>query len=212
MLLLPAILVVALALALILGGRFRNLAARRIRLWWLALVGLALQALPLPTFEGDAARIVPAAVLALSCGLIVAVAIANLREPGFLLIAIGFAMNLTVIAVNGGMPVSEGAARTAGASDTDIESLRGSGGKHHLASEEDALRPLGDVIGIPRPIGVAVSVGDVLAYTGAGVWLFVAMRRGPRREDWASGPREPGAKSSGTPPRRSSRHRTRSGW
>ena len=56
----------------------------------------------------------------------------------------------------------------------------------------DTLTPLGDVIGIPPPIGVVISIGDVILYAGVAILVVVVMlgrsgenRRPPAR--WFQG-------------------------
>ena len=39
----------------------------------------------------------------------------------------------------------------------------------------DTLTPLGDVIGIPPPIGAVISIGDVLLYAGVAVLVVDVM-------------------------------------
>jgi hypothetical protein len=102
----------------------------------------------------------------------------------------GLVLNILVIAVNGGMPVSANALETAGAR---AEDLLGAGtAKHHLMGPTDALTPLGDVIGIPPPVGAVISIGDVLLYAGVAVLVVMVMlgrsgenRRPPAR--WFQG-------------------------
>jgi hypothetical protein len=48
--------------------------------------------------------------------------------------------------------------------------------KHHLATDDDLLRFLGDVIPLPDPIEQAVSLGDILTYAGVGLVVIGAMR------------------------------------
>lgn len=173
--LLSAVLTAALLTGYALGGRLRSLAGVRIRWWWLAPVALATQGLPVPALGGAVGRWLPVAALLLSYALLLVVAVANLRLFGFPLVVIGLAMNLLVIAANRGMPVSESALRRAGFGE-DIQTLRGDEGeKHHLASEQDVLLPLADVIGIGGPLPVVVSAGDLAAYGGAAAFLARAM-------------------------------------
>jgi hypothetical protein len=168
----------AIALGYVFGGRVRRLEKLRLRWWWFAVAGFAIQFVPLP--EGEAGRdlLVRTAVLAISYTLLLAFGAANLRLPGMILVVVGLAANFLVIAVNGGMPVSEGALRTSDQPEL-IELLRESGSdKHHLLTEEDRLTFLADVIGIPSPVAQAISVGDVFVYVGL-VLLIVAAMRGP---------------------------------
>jgi hypothetical protein len=76
--------------------------------------------------------------------------------------------------VNGGMPVSESAIRVAGSTgEAVVAGIEGT--KHHLMTDEDVLTPLADVIPIPPPFGVIVSIGDVFLYTGVACFLVLVM-------------------------------------
>ena len=160
------------------GGRLQNIANLQLRWPGLALVGLALQFV---TGPGDT---VPLACLYLSFVLLIVFTVANIRVFGFPLILAGVLCNLLVIGVNGGMPVS---AHALEASDQgqflgDLENNPYP--KHHLATEDDLLRFLGDVIPLPTPIAQAISLGDILTYGGVGMVIVGAMRAVPvRRED-----------------------------
>jgi hypothetical protein len=56
------------------------------------------------------------------------------------------------------------------------------GAKHHLMSEDDVLRPLADVVPVPPPFGLVLSIGDVLLYAGMAWWCF-NVTRGRFREN-----------------------------
>jgi hypothetical protein len=92
--------------------------------------------------------------------------------------------NLLVIGANGGMPVSAHAlvASDQGQFLGDLENNPYP--KHHLATEDDLLRFLGDVIPVPTPVAQAISLGDILTYGGVGMVIVGAMRTMPsRRKD-----------------------------
>jgi hypothetical protein len=167
-----------LAVGYLLGGRLRNVAELQLRWPALALVGLALQFI---TGPGDT---VPLACLYLSFVLLIVFTVANIRVFGFPLILAGVLCNLLVIGANGGMPVS---AHALEASDQgqflgDLENNPYP--KHHLATEDDLLRFLGDVIPVPTPVAQAISLGDILTYGGVGMVIVGAMRTMPsRRKD-----------------------------
>ena len=167
-----------LGVGYLLGGRLRNVADLQLRWPALALVGLALQFI---TGPGDA---IPLACLYLSFALLIVFTVANIRVFGFPLILAGVLCNLLVIGTNGGMPVS---AHALEASDQgqflgDLENNPYP--KHHLATEDDLLRFLGDVIPVPTPVAQAISLGDILTYGGVGMVIVGAMRVTPaRRED-----------------------------
>ena len=160
------------------GGRLQNVSNLQLRWPGLALVGLALQFV---TGPGDT---VPLACLYLSFVLLIVFTVVNIRVFGFPLILAGVLCNLLVIGVNGGMPVS---AHALEASDQgqflgDLENNPYP--KHHLATDDDLLRFLGDVIPLPTPIAQAISLGDILTYGGVGMVIVGAMRAVPvRRED-----------------------------
>jgi len=167
-----------LGVGYLLGGRLRNVADLQLRWPALALVGLALQFI---TGPGEA---IPLACLYLSFALLIVFTVANIRVFGFPLILAGVLCNLLVIGTNGGMPVS---AHALEASDQgqflgDLENNPYP--KHHLATEDDLLRFLGDVIPVPTPVAQAISLGDILTYGGVGMVIVGAMRTVPaRRED-----------------------------
>ena len=89
----------AIAIGLLSGGRLRGLSAVRFRWPYLALVGIGLQFFPIGGWEENT-------LVALSFVALCVFALANIRQPGFALIFIGLALNLLVIGVNQGMPVS----------------------------------------------------------------------------------------------------------
>jgi hypothetical protein len=160
----------AIGLGYLLGGRLRNVGAVRFRHGWAGLVGVGLQFLPFGGTPGYLA-------LVASFVLLTFVAVVNRRLPGFALLVAGLCLNFLVIAVNQGMPVTREALVASGQTST-LDDLRISGGsKHHLATPDDHLLFLADRIGIPAPVGQAVSVGDIVAYAGAMWFVVAAMRR-----------------------------------
>ena len=160
----------AIAIGLLAGGHLRGLSAVRFRWPYLALVGIALQFFPVGGWEENA-------LLLLSFAALCVFAVANIRQPGFVLIFVGLALNLLVIGVNQGMPVSHRALVESGQEDLISELVESGGAKHHLATSEDSLRFLGDVIAIPPPVSQAASIGDLLMYAGAGWFIVAWMRR-----------------------------------
>jgi hypothetical protein len=155
------------------GGSLRPFEHVRVHWWGAALVGVALQALPLNGGLGTAAVVA-------SYVLLLGFAVVNRRLPALWLVIAGLLLNLVVIGLNGGMPVSASALRTAG---TDSRGLVGAGAiKHHLMGPDDVLTPLADVIAIPSPIGAVVSVGDLLLYAGIAI-LVVAIMLGRAGEN-----------------------------
>ena len=169
----------AIAIGLLTGGRLRGLSAVRFRWPYLALLGIALQFFPVGGWEENALVLLSFAALSVF-------ALANIRQPGFALIFIGLALNLLVIGVNQGMPVSHRALMDSGQQDLVDDLVQSGGAKHHLATEEDSLRFLGDVIAIPPPVSQAASIGDLLMYAGAGWFIATWMRRRSRQPSLGS--------------------------
>jgi hypothetical protein len=172
-LVLPSFLI-AVAIGYARGGRLAALGRLRLRWQGLALAGLVLQILLWPGGSW------PLVYLYVSFVLLAAFAIVNIRITGFALILAGIALNFAVIVVNEGMPVSRAAIVASGQASTMDELVNDGGAKHHLATADDRVRFLGDVIAI-RPLEQAISVGDVLTYGGVMMLIAAAMGRRPRR-------------------------------
>jgi len=177
----PVLIVIAAAILVgfLAGGSLRNFEGLRIHWWVLAFAGLALQIVPVPEVVKAPVWAVGAGMLAASYVLLLTFLTVNRWIPGAALMAIGLLLNLAVVATNGGMPVRAQAIEAAGGSASVLAD--GGGAKHHLMNDADVLTPLGDVIPIPPPIGVVLSVGDVLLYVGI-AWFIVQVMRGRSRE------------------------------
>jgi hypothetical protein len=89
----------------------------------------------------------------------------------------GVLCNLLVIGINGGMPVSKHALRASDQGQFLGDLENNPYPKHHLATDDDLLRSLGDVIPVPSPIEQAISLGDILTYGGVGIVIVAAMRK-----------------------------------
>ena len=170
----------AITVGLLTGGSLRFFEGVRIHWWVLGPIGLALQLVSIP---GRSAWLVGLAVEALVASYVVLLALVavNRRAPGAMLMTAGLALNLVVVAIDGGMPVSRAAVRAVGVGGHELV-IAEEGAKHHVMSSDDVLRPLADVIPVPRPFGVVLSVGDVLLYAGI-VWFLVSVTRGRFREN-----------------------------
>ena len=132
-------LVLAVGIGLLTGGRLSGLSAMRFRLVPAALAGLLLQFLVPPGIWQQV-------LLFASFLLLSAFAVANIKIPGFTLILAGIVMNFLVIGVNAGMPVPRWSLERSDQIQ-ELEFLIEHGGaKHHLATEEDTLMFLADVI------------------------------------------------------------------
>lgn len=171
MVLVVIIVLVGLAVGFVARGSLRNFERIRVHWWAVALAGLGLQAIPIPERYGTTAAV---GALMVSYVLLIAFTWVNRRLPAAPLILIGLIMNATVITANQGMPVSADAIRRSGATERAI--VRGiEGTKHHLMTDDDMLTPLADVIPIPSPIGVILSVGDLFLYAGVAAFVVMVM-------------------------------------
>jgi hypothetical protein len=170
----------SLAAGLALGGSVRGWERVSLRWWGLAPLGVALQAVPVPTGWHDRDTI-GASLLVASYIILLAFVVANRRARGASLIGAGLVLNLAVVAPNVGMPVSPDAVRVAAGDSAQAVHLPQDETKHHVMTHEDVLRSLGDVIPVPPPFRLVLSVGDVLLYAGIG-WFVIAVTRGRFRE------------------------------
>jgi hypothetical protein len=172
------ILGMAIAVGFAAHGSLRPFATLPIHWWGAALVGLAIQRLPLPA---GTSRLQVSLALAVSYALLLGFVWVNRRLPAMPFIILGLALNAAVVVANGGMPVSADAARSAG-SVASLPLERGNPEKHHLMTDQDVLRPLGDVIPVPQPVGALFSLGDVFLYGGL-AWLVVMVMLGRSGEN-----------------------------
>jgi hypothetical protein len=184
-----------------LGGRFGNLGGVHYRWWPLAIAGLVLQIVPV-SHAWAHERTIGATLLVLSFVLLLVFVLANMRSPGFPLIAIGLVLNATVITVNAGMPVTAAALRAASdgkMADAVVKLKTEGGAKHHLAGPSDKLLPLADNLGIGAPIRGVFSVGDVLWIAGA-AWAVAGGMLLKPTADPASGEPAPAPSQPADPP------------
>jgi hypothetical protein len=173
------VLLVAFAVGLALGGSLRSWERMQLHWWGLALVGVALQAIPVPA-SWESREAIGWWMLVASYAALLAFVAVNRRIPGAALMVVGLVLNLAVVVPNQGMPVSAHAVDIA-AGDGAVR-LPQDSAKHHLATEDDVLRFLGDVIPIPPPFRIVLSIGDVLLYAGI-AWFVVIVTRGRFREN-----------------------------
>lgn len=176
MLLLYAVLA-GLLIGLLSGGRLSSLSTAGFRWWPVALAGLVFQLFlfspPLAGVVGDLGPLLYVA----SSALVLFALLANLRQPAFLVIALGALLNLTVISLNGGlMPASPAAfAMLNGVAVVPVEYFSNS----QLIGPHTLLPWLGDVFVLPRPVPMAnvFSLGDVLIGIGGALFIVRTMHR-----------------------------------
>ncbi len=177
------LLLYAVAFGLIAGvltrGSIGALGSVKLKLWPVALIGLAFQLL---LFSWPVAAVVgklgPSLYVA-STALVLMTLVVNIRQPGFWLIALGAFANFAVIVANGGqMPASaEAFAMLKGIAAVPTTDFSNS----FIAGPNTPLYFLADIFVLPRPIPLAnvFSIGDVLIGLG-GAWFIVrVMHRRP---------------------------------
>ena len=176
MLAFAVVIAIGLATGLGRGGSLRNLLAARLRLPGLVIAAVALQLSGL--FMPRSMSMVAFGFVVTSYVVVFAFAAMNWRLPGMAFIAIGAALNYTVILWNRGMPISAAAAARVGFGGAKAQELviRGkhfinSGGRAHLSG-------LGDVIPLWRQPTVA-SVGDLIIWSGL-ILVVASLVLGPR--------------------------------
>jgi hypothetical protein len=181
------LLLYAIAAGLIVGrlrgGRVSALADLRIRWVWLAVGGLAFQALlfspPVAERVGSAGPL----LYVLSSLVVLAVLLRNLGLPGLPLVAVGAFLNLAAIIANGGYMPSDPAAwlTLTGQAALPTNSYTNS----VLIGPGTALAHLGDLFVLPRPIPLAnvFSIGDALIAVGI-AWCVGRSMRAPDASSW----------------------------
>jgi hypothetical protein len=175
------LLLYAVALGLLVGvltrGRIGNLSTVKVKLWPIALVGLAFQLL---LFSPPLAAVVGKwgpSLYVVSTTLVLMALVVNIRQPGFALITLGALANFVVIVANGGqMPASPDAfAALNGLPVVPTTDFSNS----VIAGPDTTFFFLGDIFVLPRPLPLAnvFSIGDVLIGVG-GAWFIVAAMHG----------------------------------
>jgi len=160
------------ALSLLLGGRFRYFAERRLRLWFLLPLGLALELAAV----SSAGSTWPFVLVLLSFACLFAFAVANISVTGFWMIALGLVLNAFAVGLNHGMPIGRKALAHTGNNVGVYAAL------HHVQRSSDKLLILGDVVPI-SPIGEVVTFGDLILAVGIADVIVHLMRPQKRRRD-----------------------------
>jgi Family of unknown function (DUF5317)/Major Facilitator Superfamily len=174
--LLGVLVLVGVLLAVLLGANLRELRNVSLRASWLVFAALAVQvvlftsvsrAFHVPVSESTAHIVTYVGLLAF--------VVANVRQPGFAIAAVGCALNTIVIAANGDrMPVSLASWTATGKPASEL-TAHGSYNNVVLATHAH-LSWLGDVFALPRgfPLANALSVGDLLLLVGVITFVFRA--------------------------------------
>src|SRR5688500_15140863 len=160
---------------LLRGGSIRRIGTAGFRVWSLLGAGVLLQLAS--AFVGGTAG---TALLVTSYVALVGFGAANARVVGMAVVAVGMAANALVIAANGGMPVTGDAIVAAGIVDGDALDGIDFGTKRHLATDDDSILFLADIIPV-RPTREVLSFGDLIIAIGLADVLFHLMRQRPTR-------------------------------
>lgn len=172
MVLLSVVLIIAPAVALARGGHLKNLTMISLIAWPLLFLAGALQVVAefLPEQRSWSQPTAVSLILA-SYVLLILVIYLNRDRAGLALAGLGVLLNLAVIGLNGGMPVSAEAASLAGGSGGELAF----GAKHVPLDADSRLAFLADVIPV-RPFRQVISIGDVLLAVGLGVFVESELR------------------------------------
>jgi hypothetical protein len=147
---------------------------------WLLLAALVVQVvLEFVDFPDDRIDDIGLGILLMSYALILGFCFLNRRTSGMPVIALGVALNVVVIALNGGMPTKDDVEERNGREvHVPIERTV----KHKPKTGDDRLAFLGDVITLPGLPNQQFSVGDIVIGAGV-VYLCFEASHSPRRRD-----------------------------
>jgi len=190
-------LILALAVALLRGGKLNRLLSVKVRHSWIAPLAWGLQVVVIyfPRPRSGGLLELHTLLVLVSYLLLVLVVALNWRLPGLPLIGLGLALNLLVMVANGGfMPVTYEALQRAGMANLALGSAPGS----RVMATKDIVLPrantvlwaLSDVFVIPPPgpVRTIFSVGDLCLVAGVFI-LFqrVMCRRSPAPQSETQG-------------------------
>jgi Family of unknown function (DUF5317) len=160
-----------LTLSLVCGGSLEQLGEarfRRLPLFWLGVsVSLVL------AFGPGELLTYGVALVLVSNLLMIGFAVSNHHVPGLVVVGVGIFLNAVVIGLNGAMPVSPEAARTAAASTQEVGSI-----KHEPMTVDTRFPVLADRVPV-EVTGQVWSLGDFILVLGIG-WMGFSL---PRRRN-----------------------------
>jgi chromate transport protein ChrA len=173
-----ATIAVAALVVVVTKGSFQHLGRIELHALWVLLAALAIQvALEFVDFPKERIDDVGLAILLASYALIFTFCFVNRRIGGMLIVAAGVALNVLVIALNGGMPTKDDVRERDGREvRVPIERTV----KHKPRESDDVLPFLGDVITAPGVPNQQFSVGDIVIGIGVVAICFEESGR-PRR-------------------------------
>jgi len=173
---------IGIVVGFIRRGRLAHLGHLKLRALWLILSALVIQLLIFPLgSSGPIVSVGTAHLHVLSYALLVTFVALNRRYPEFLIMGAGLALNLIVIAANGGyMPASATALERAGLQGVAAALEAGvRQGNTTLMGDATRLNFLGDLLYLPAgvPLSSAFSIGDVVLGVGLATLLARRMAR-----------------------------------
>lgn len=194
----PELMLIALLVGWITGGKFTRLADARIKLGWMIFLPVALYLVcwlpPLVKLHWFAGAMNLIERLAL-----ITVGIANWRLPGVKLIVLGLVMNAVAIAANGGfMPANAGAIAAAFGDEYLKSAMTATHVRSAIMDTSTELGFLCDIIAAKRPlvyVPAVYSVGDLVMSTGIFITI-IALMRTPLPSEKARAQEEPVGASS----------------
>lgn len=155
------------------GGALRGLETVQLRFEWLVLLLFVVQAVARGRIAGLSASRLGLGVWVFSCVALVVTLVPDWRRPGIWLIAIGLSLNLFVVLLNGGMPVSLPSGSSVGESAVSVSR---SLGFYQLAGPGTVAGMLGDTVQLVVAASRALlSPGDVLLSLGVVTVIVDAM-------------------------------------
>ncbi len=175
----PELILFALLLGWVTGGKFTRLADAKIRYGWLIFAPLALY---LVSWTPPLVRLhwFPASMNMLGRVVLVAVGVANWRMPGAKLIVLGLALNLIALGANGGlMPASPDAIAAAFGSAYLKTAANATHVRGAIMDTSTELGFLCDIIAAKRPfvlVPAVYSVGDLVMSVGIFIAIIAIMR------------------------------------
>lgn len=182
----PAAVVVGLVAGRLLLRRplrYRHLGPPRVGALPILVLGVALVVVADRLDSSAAVAVAVAGQATLVVGVL-----ANGHLVGTGVLAVGLALNLVSMTVDGGMPVRRGALVHAGVLGADEVAGASLSGPRHLERDDDLVPGLGDVLPL-RPVGTVVSFGDLVILTGlADIAAHAARPRRHRRRGRRSEP------------------------
>jgi len=171
-------IIIAVGCGLLMRGRLRNLAEMRMKQIWLVFLSFGIQ-LGMEFLWGRGFRGISGYVpvfQATSYLLLFAFLWVNRRQPGILLLSVGFVLNFVVIVANSGtMPTT-----IHGIEQQYINMLQSHGSATYSIISEDTRLPwLADIMVQPWPKAKAFSVGDIFISLGIFWLVFRIMTQDP---------------------------------